>query len=100
MKLKDRKVKKQLFICCNERENGKVSCGNRDDIAIGLIKKLKDKLKEDHLWEQYKVTKSGCLGPCSQGVNALLFPENIMISNLEMKNFDELYSFLTRKESV
>jgi predicted metal-binding protein len=92
MKIENRNVKRHLFICCNEREE-KESCSPKN--AVQLVTELKSKLRENDLWDDYKVTKTGCLGPCAFGITALLFPENQLLTMLTLSDADKLYSLLT-----
>ena len=92
MKTKKREIKKHLFICCNQREE-KESCGNKNPQA--LIKSLKTKLREDNLWDEIKVTSSGCLGPCSEGISATLYPDNLLLTEIDSNDTELLYNLLT-----
>lgn len=87
-----REIVKYLFICSNTREN-RESCGALD--AEVLIKNLKNRLKEDLLWEKFKVARTGCLGPCAFGITALMFPENELLTKITLDDEDELYELLT-----
>lgn len=92
MKREKRKVKRHLFICCNEKAIGE-SCGAKN--SLELINSLKIKLRESNLWDDFKVTRTGCLGPCEEGISALLFPENEMLTGLTIDDEDKLYKLLT-----
>jgi predicted metal-binding protein len=93
MKIENRTTKRHLFICCNER-TGKESCGPKN--AQLLVSSIKKRLRDNELWNDYKITKSGCLGPCAFGITALLFPENQLITSLELSDENELYELLTK----
>ena len=95
MKVEKRNIKRHLFICTNERPAGlKDSCGPKD--AKGLIQNIKLRLREDGLWDQFKITGCGCLGPCEEGISAVIYPDNELITNLTLEKEDELYAHLTR----
>lgn len=93
MKVEQRSIKKHLFICTNKPSCGD-NCGSKN--SEELVKKLKARLKDEGLWDEIKVTKSGCLGGCAFGVNATIYPDNLFLSNLDTDNEDELYELLTR----
>ncbi len=93
MKIEKRNIKKQLFICTNIREES-ASCGAKD--STQLLKNLKKRLKSAGLWGDYKVTKSGCLGPCKQGIAAALHPDNLLITEISLDDEDKLYDLLTK----
>lgn len=91
MRISQRQTIRHLFICCNTRECGDY-CSSEG--AESLVKELKMKLKDAELWDQYKVSKAGCLGPCANGISAILFPENKLITDLTQDHVQELYDLL------
>lgn len=91
MKSEERPIKKHLFICCNERVSS--SCCHSKN-PKQLIHNLKQRLRDQGLWGEIRVTATGCLGPCSQGISAILFPENRLITQIELTDEDELYELL------
>jgi predicted metal-binding protein len=95
LKRDKRTVKRHLFICANEKPMGE-SCGPKDSQM--LINSLKIKLRENDLWDDFKVTKTGCLGPCEEGISALMFPENEMLTGLRLSDEEKLYKMLTSAE--
>lgn len=97
MNFETRSVKRQLFICCNSRESDKADCSSKGANEIVAI--IKQRLRDNDLWESFKVTKSGCLGPCSKGVSAILYPNNLLITELNLNDVDELYGLLTTQDS-
>lgn len=93
MKVQKRSIKKHLFICTNKPSCGD-NCGSKN--SEKLVKKLKTKLKENELWDEIKVTKSGCLGGCAFGINATLYPDNLFFSNLTEDDEAELFELLIK----
>ncbi len=93
MKTQNRSIKKHLFICNNARDCGDY-CHSQN--SERLIRSLKLKLREDDKWEEYKVTSSGCLGPCAQGISAVLYPDDLLITELSEDSFHELYELLIK----
>ncbi|MFT6631330.1 MAG: putative metal-binding protein [Bacteriovoracaceae bacterium] len=91
MNIERRSIKKHLFICCNLKV-GKESCGAKD--AESLVALIKTKLRDQDLWDDFKVTKSGCLGPCSSGISATLYPDNLLITSLQVSDAEELFELL------
>jgi predicted metal-binding protein len=95
MKLKTREVNSHLFICTRARDDSnKVSCSASG--ALQIVRALKDRLKENQLNQSIKVTSCGCLGPCADGINAVLYPDNILISHISSDDIDSLYSLITK----
>lgn len=93
MNIEQRDLKKHLFICTNLKPEGRESCGPKG--ADELVLNLKVRLREDDLWEKVKVTKSGCLGPCAQGISATLYPDNLLITGITLDDEDALYKLIT-----
>jgi NADH:ubiquinone oxidoreductase subunit E len=87
MKEKPLKIKRQLFICTNIKENG-ACCGAKG--SLDLVSALKEELREKDLWYQYKVTKTGCLGGCADGINAHLYPDKKRFEKIQVTDKDEL----------
>ena len=90
MKREANNLKQQLFICCNTKQDGS-GCGPKGAEALRL--RLKDRvqaLKDPSV----KVTKSGCLGKCSEGIAAMLYPEGSLITEIGQNDEDALFSSL------
>ncbi len=66
-----------LFFCINQRSKGKACCADHD--AEGLSKFAKRYIKSLGLKGPGKarVTRSGCLGRCSEGPCLLIYPDGI-----------------------
>lgn len=67
--------KVHFFICINEKESGKKSCLINDNLdPLAFSKKLKEEC--GNRWgKQVRINKAGCLGKCSSGVAAVLYPQ-------------------------
>ena len=85
-------------MCCNIKPEGKPSCGPKG--AIEIVNEIKFYLRENGLWDEFKVTKSGCLGPCAQGISATLYPHNLLITNLTKQSIPELIKLLTETKPL
>lgn len=79
MKVKNKTLKTQLFVCTNN--SGCAFLGGqklRDDIKSKLIQKLGVETYKKTL----RINNSGCLGDCSEGIAACLMPQNKFWTNL------------------
>jgi len=85
----DRKLDVHLFICTNEREKGE-SCGEKGSCELRdeVKKRCKKALKGTDV--RIRVNASGCLGHCSEGIAAVLYPRGEWKVNLTEKSADEL----------
>lgn len=84
-------VRKHLFVCTNTRSSGKPACGLRGGPAIvaavqnGLIARgVTDVL----------VTPCGCLGPCFDGPNAVVYPDGVWYGGLDEADAPDLVDHL------
>ena len=62
---------KYIFVCENEREEGR--CCSPDGTKLREL--LKQKVKELGLSKIIRVSRAGCLDVCSEGPNVLLMPD-------------------------
>ncbi len=63
-----------LFVCTHQREVGE-SCGEKNSAELrDAVKKIcQTKLADSGL--RVRVNSSGCLGACSEGIAAVLYPQ-------------------------
>ena len=68
-----------MFVCTNARGSGKPTCGTRggDELVAAVQQEL--------LARGFAalVTPCGCLGPCFDGPNAVVYPDAIWYAQLE-----------------
>jgi len=72
---------RHLFVCTNGRSSGKPACGPRGGDA--LVAALQRALVERKATEAL-VTPCGCLGPCFDGPNAVIYPDGVWYAGLEV----------------
>jgi (2Fe-2S) ferredoxin len=75
-----RVTRRHLFVCTNRRSAGKPACGPRggDAVVAAVQHELLVRQATDVL-----VTPCGCLGPCFDGPNAVVYPEGVWYAELE-----------------
>lgn len=95
------KVKENLhiFCCVNKRplENLKKSCGGKN--SEDLISYLKERIATLGL-TNVKITKTLCLGKCSLGPAAVIYPEGTYICYASKKDIDSLVGYLLGKNDI
>jgi (2Fe-2S) ferredoxin len=71
--------RRHLFVCTNPRGSGKPVCGPRGgDALIAEVQRLViERGAPDVL-----VTPCGCLGPCFDGPNAVVYPDGVWYGGL------------------
>jgi (2Fe-2S) ferredoxin len=70
---------RHLFVCCNDRASGKPACGPRggDALVAAVQRELLVRRATAAL-----VTPCGCLGPCFDGPNAVIYPDGVWYAGL------------------
>src|SRR5689334_19418511 len=64
--------RRTIFVCTNQREEGRPACGLRGSEAI--CERLKEEVKKRGLKGKVRVAKSGCMDLCEIGPNVMMFP--------------------------
>ena len=72
--------RRHLFVCTNPRSSGKPACGRGGVDLVAAVQKL---LIERGTPEAL-VTPCGCLGPCFDGPNAVIYPDAIWYARLDV----------------
>ena len=72
-----------FFVCCNEREPGKASCGASGGKTIRdrLKEEIKKAQKVSGSTRKIRVNQAGCLGRCEEGVVCVSYPKGEWILN-------------------
>ncbi len=89
MQLTQPNYKKYIFVCTNFREEGQSCCGERGGDV--LRDTLKAKVKALGMGDTIRVSKTGCQGPCEEGPNVLVFPENVWYKGVEEKDLEVIF---------
>jgi len=72
-------IRRHLFVCTNPRSSGRPACGADGEAIIAAVQNLLiARGAVDVL-----VTPCGCLGPCFDGPNAVVYPDAIWYGKLE-----------------
>lgn len=66
--------KRQLFVCTNNANGEKASCGDYQGEEV--FRQLREIAKERKLHPMIRVAQAKCLGQCAKGVNIMVYPEN------------------------
>ncbi len=68
---------KHIFVCTNQKAEGKKCCANSDGEEV--FKYMAEKVKEMQCWGpgKWRVSRSGCLGRCEKGPCTVVYPDNI-----------------------
>jgi (2Fe-2S) ferredoxin len=84
-------IRRHLFVCTNARASGKPTCGpgGGDALVAAVQNVLITRGATDVL-----VTPCGCLGPCFDGPNAVLYPDGTWYAHLDVADAPALADHL------
>jgi (2Fe-2S) ferredoxin len=83
-------VRRHLFVCTNDRASGKPACGLRG--GPELVAAVQNVLIRRGVDAQ--VTPCGCLGPCFDGPNAVVYPDGVWYGELDAGDAEALAEHL------
>lgn len=83
---------RRVFVCTQTRppQHPRGSCAGKGSTA--LLQAFWAELQKRQAYEQVAITYSGCLGPCDQGANVLVYPEGILYSGVTPADVEEIFS--------
>jgi (2Fe-2S) ferredoxin len=81
---------RHIFFCLNSRANGEACCASHD--AQGGFERCKQQVKAAGLNGpgQVRVNKAGCLDRCAAGPVAVVYPEGVWYSYVDLQDIDEI----------
>jgi (2Fe-2S) ferredoxin len=82
---------KHVFVCTQNRPPGhpRGCCAARGSTEI--LQEFWQELQKRNLFDQIAVTYSGCLGPCDQGPNVLVYPEGILYRGVSKEDVATIF---------
>ncbi len=83
------RFEKHVFICTNQKAEGKACCG--EERGMELFQLMRDKLKEKGISNGViRVQKSGCLDACKFGPAMVIYPEGTYYGHITPADLDEI----------
>ncbi|MBI3322265.1 MAG: HAD-IA family hydrolase [Candidatus Omnitrophica bacterium] len=79
---------KHLYVCVNQREEGKACCAARDGEAIR--ERLKEYVNRNGLKGRVRVSGSGCMDLCEKGANVMVYPDYRWYRNVGPADVEEI----------
>lgn len=79
-----------LFICMNQRDDGRECCASKG--AKAAQKYLKERTKELKMNRDggVRVNQSGCLGRCEEGPVLVIYPQGTWYTYVDNEDLDEI----------
>lgn len=82
------KFDKHIFICTNQRDKGKESCGEAK--GMKLVELFKKSIKNRRLNIQVRAQRAGCLDVCEFGPALVVYPEGIFYGSVKESDVEEI----------
>ncbi|MDX2195893.1 MAG: (2Fe-2S) ferredoxin domain-containing protein [Cytophagales bacterium] len=82
------KFSKHIFICTNERDNGKKSCGISHGMA--LVEEFKKHILYHKLHVEVRAQRAGCIDVCDFGPAIVVYPEGVFYGNVQIQDVEEI----------
>jgi (2Fe-2S) ferredoxin len=83
------KYKKHIFICTNQKPEGKKSCGEVH--GMQLVEAFKQLVKDNHLLVDVRAQKAGCLDVCAFGPALVVYPEGVFYGKVQLEDVQEIF---------
>lgn len=82
---------KHVFVCSQSRPVGypRGSCAQKG--CNEILQTFWQELQKRNAYDRIAVTYSGCLGPCDQGANVLVYPEGVLYGAVTKDDVVEIF---------
>lgn len=89
MNLTESEVQLHVFVCTNQKPEGRACCANLGG------KEFREQLKKrisahPELKSVVRINSSGCLDKCSEGIACVIYPKGQWLTQVKMDDLDEL----------
>jgi (2Fe-2S) ferredoxin len=82
------KYSKHVFVCTNQKAEGKKSCGEAH--GLSLVAAFRDALKEQGAHLEIRAQKAGCLDMCKFGPAMVVYPEGVFYGGVQLSDVAEI----------
>jgi (2Fe-2S) ferredoxin len=85
------KPARHVFICTQNRppQHPRGSCGAKGSTAV--LQAFWAEQQKRQAYDGLAITYSGCIGPCDQGANVLVYPESVLYRNVTPEDVVEIF---------
>ncbi len=88
MYVRTMRFEKHIFICANQKAEGKACCGEQR--GMELVEKMREVLAEKGLKGKIRAQRSGCLDACSKGPALVIYPEGTYYGHLQPSDIERI----------
>jgi (2Fe-2S) ferredoxin len=82
------KYKKHVFICTNQKQDGKKCCGEATGMA--LVELFKKEIKDRNLSVDIRAQRAGCFDVCAHGPAVVVYPEGTFYGHVQPEDVVEI----------
>jgi (2Fe-2S) ferredoxin len=79
-----------VFICTNQREDGRPCCADRGALEVQTYAKRRLKALDMNGQGKVRINKSGCLDRCEEGPVMVIYPQGTWYTYVDMHDIDEI----------
>lgn len=77
------KPKKHILVCTQGRPAGHPRGSCQEKGCMDVFNTFMSEFQKRNLFQEYLLTNTGCLGPCTLGASVLVYPEGIMYGGVK-----------------
>ena len=81
---------KHVFICTNQRDNGKQCCADYQAKALLDYAKTQIKILQQNGKGKIRINSAGCMDRCAEGPVLVIYPDNIWYQYQTQADIDEI----------
>lgn len=82
------KYQKHIFVCTNQKAEGKKCCSEAHGTA--LVEAFKVAMKDRGLLPDMRAQRTGCLDVCGKGPALAVYPDGIIYGNVQLSDVEEI----------
>ena len=86
------KPQRHVFVCTQNRPPAHPRGSWAATGSTAVLQAFWAELQKRQAYEKVSITYSGCLGPCEQGTNVLVYPEGVLYRGVTLADVDEIFT--------
>lgn len=82
--------KKHIFVCVQNRPAGhpRGSCLSKGGQRV--YRTFLERFDERSMWNAFRLTNAGCLGPCAHGASVVVYPDGVLYASVQPDDVDAI----------
>ncbi|HTH39397.1 MAG TPA: (2Fe-2S) ferredoxin domain-containing protein [Rhodocyclaceae bacterium] len=80
------KPKKHILVCTQGRPAGHPRGSCQEKGCVEVFNAFMAEFQKRNLFQEYLLTSTGCLGPCTLGPSILVYPEGVMYGGVKVED--------------